>query len=288
MLPHQDIVSEIMELPDGPQIGAFFDFDGTVISGYSATAFMQEQVKRGTLSVRELVELFGAMASFGMGNMGFSAMMVATSQFLRGINEESYREFGEQLYQEQIARLVYPESRALIEAHHRKGHTVAIISSATPYQVVPAARDLDIDTVLCTQLEVENGTFTGGVVRPTCFGPGKVRAAEALADQRGVNLDESFFYSDSQDDLLLLERVGNPRALNPSGKLERIARDKRWPTAKFGIDLRDPMHGIASTGVRNETSCHGGGNRESFRIWRHTIWTTASPSRSGTIPSNRA
>ena len=53
MLPHQDIVAEVMDLPDGPEIGAFFDFDGTVISGYSATAFIQEQVKRGTLSVGE-------------------------------------------------------------------------------------------------------------------------------------------------------------------------------------------------------------------------------------------
>lgn len=71
MLPHQDVVAEISRLPDGPQIGAFFDFDGTVISGYSAFAFIEEQIKRGHLSPRELVELVGAMASFGLGKMGF-------------------------------------------------------------------------------------------------------------------------------------------------------------------------------------------------------------------------
>lgn len=234
MLPHQDVIAEIMNLPDGPQIGAFFDFDGTVISGYSAVAFIQEQIKRGHLSPRELVELVGAMASFGMGNMGFSAMMIATAQFLRGIREDSYANFGEELFHSHIARQIYPESRALVQAHLRKGHTVAIISSATPYQVEPAARDLGIENVLCTRLEVEKGNFTGTVIQPTCFGQGKVTAAESLAEKYGADLEQSFFYSDSDDDIQLLERVGNPRPLNPNTRLTIIAEQRGWPLRRFG------------------------------------------------------
>ncbi len=234
MLPHQNVVAEVLKQPDGPQIGAFFDFDGTVISGYSAFAFIEEQIKRGHLSPRELVELLGAMASFGLGGMGFSAMMVATSQFLRGIREDSYAAFGRELFESHIARLIYPESRALVEAHLRKGHTVAIISSATPYQVEPAALDLGIENILCTRLEVEKGLFTGAVLRPTCFGPGKVSAAESLVQSSGVDLDKSFFYSDSDDDIQLLERVGNPRPLNPNKKLLAIAEYRGWPVRRFG------------------------------------------------------
>jgi putative phosphoserine phosphatase/1-acylglycerol-3-phosphate O-acyltransferase len=233
MLPHQNVVAEVLKLPDGPQIGAFFDFDGTVISGYSAFAFVEEQIKRGHLSPRELVELLGAMASFGLGKMGFSAMMLGMAQFLRGIREDSYAAFGQELFESHIARLIYPESRALVEAHLRKGHTVAIISSATPYQVEPAARDLDIENVLCTRLEVEKGMFTGKVVRPTCFGPGKVTAAESLVEKFGVDLEQSFFYSDSDDDIQLLERVGNPRPLNPNKKLLAIAESRGWPVRRF-------------------------------------------------------
>jgi putative phosphoserine phosphatase/1-acylglycerol-3-phosphate O-acyltransferase len=234
MLPHQDVIAEILDLPDGPQVGALFDFDGTIISGYSAFAFIEEQIKRGHLSPRELVELLGAMTSFGLGNMGFSAMMLGTAQFLRGIREDSYAAFGRELFDSHIARQIYPESRALVEAHLRKGHTVAIISSATPYQVEPAARDLDIENVLCTRLEVEKGMFTGAVVRPTCFGPGKVTAAESLVEKFGVDLDQSFFYSDSDDDIQLLERVGNPRPLNPNKKLLAIAEHRGWPVRRFG------------------------------------------------------
>jgi putative phosphoserine phosphatase/1-acylglycerol-3-phosphate O-acyltransferase len=214
MSPHQDVVAEVLELPDGPQIGAFFDFDGTVISGYSVTAFIKEQIRRGHLSPRELVELLSAMTSFGLGDVGFSAMMVAASQFLRGIREDSYANFGEELFESHIARLIYPESRALIEAHLKKGHTVAIISSATPYQVRPAARELGVENVLCTELEVKDGVFTGAVIQPTCFGQGKVTAAEVLGERFGADLDQSYFYSDSYDDIQLLERVGNPRPLN--------------------------------------------------------------------------
>jgi putative phosphoserine phosphatase/1-acylglycerol-3-phosphate O-acyltransferase len=234
MSQHQDVVAEILKLPDGPEIGAFFDFDGTVIAGYSVMAFIKEQIRRGHLSPRELAELLSAMASFGLGNLGFSALMLAASQFLRGIREDSYANFGEELFESHIARLIYPESRALVQAHLKKGHTVAIITSATPYQVRPSARELGIENVLCTELEVEDGVFTGAVVQPPCFGPGKVSAAESLAEQCGADLDKSFFYSDSYDDIELLERVGNPRPLNPSSKLLAVSERRGWPVRRFG------------------------------------------------------
>lgn len=248
----KELLSDIEASPDGPEIAAIFDFDGTVIAGYSATVFIREQLKRGDLKPREFVELMQAMGSFGLGNMGFSGMMAINAQFMRGIEEETYLEVGEELYTRQIARLIYPESRALVDAHLAKGHTVAIISSATPYQVEPAARDLGIDEVLCTHLEVSDGKFTGAVVRPTCFGQGKVDAAEGLAQRHGADLDESFFYSDSTDDLLLLERVGQPVALNPSQKLRKVARDREWKIGQFGSRGRPTVsqfiRSVAATG----------------------------------------
>jgi len=160
--------------------------------------------------------------------------MAVNAQFMRGLEEATYEDIGARLYQKQIARMIYPESRALIQAHLDKGHTVAVIYSATPYQVKYAAGDLGIEHILCTELEVKKGRFTGSVLSPTCFGQGKVDAAEALARDTGADLDASFFYSDSTDDLLLLERVGLPRVLNPSARLAGIASDRHWPSARFG------------------------------------------------------
>jgi len=230
---YSKVTKEVDALPNGPEIGAFFDFDGTVIYGYSATTYLREQIKRGDVSPRQLVELIKTMTQFGLGNMGFSAMMTIASQYLRGISEEDYLEFAEKLYSKHIAKLIYPESRALIEAHIRKGHTVALISAATPYQIMPAARDLGIENVKCSNLEIVNGKFTGAVVKPTCYGMGKVDAAEQLAEKYDVDISKSYFYSDSDEDIQLLEFVGNPRPLNPNKRLRRIARGRGWPVQDF-------------------------------------------------------
>ena len=157
----KQLLKAVDEAPDGPGVAAIFDFDGTLIAGYSATALIREQVRRGDITAAQLLELMVAATSFGLGNIGFSGFMVVSAQLMRGISEESYLELAEDLFIQEIARLVYPESRALVDAHLAKGHTVAIVSSATRYQVEPAARDLGIPHVLCTQLEVENGEFTG-------------------------------------------------------------------------------------------------------------------------------
>jgi putative phosphoserine phosphatase/1-acylglycerol-3-phosphate O-acyltransferase len=251
MKVHRDLIRDIENSPEGPQIGAFFDFDGTLIAGFSATVFLKEQIRRGQLGPYQLVELVSAITQFSLGTMGFSGLMTSAAQFMRGVSEQDYIEFGQELYEQQIARKVYPESRALVQAHMARGHTVAVISSATPYQVEPMARDLDIEHVICSRYEVKDGVFTGGIERPLCFGDGKVLAAESLSDQFGIDLDQSYFYSDSDDDLQLLERVGHPQPLNPNSKLAVIAEQRGWPVRRFKSrgqpQVTDYLRSIAAT-----------------------------------------
>lgn len=230
---YSKVIRDVEASPDGPHIGAFFDFDGTIIYGYSAITYLREQIKRGDIAPKQLVKLSKTMIDFGLGNMGFSAMMMVASQYLEGIEEADYLEFGEKLYTKHIAKLIYPESRALIEAHLKKGHTVALISAATPYQVVPAARELGIPHVKCSNLEVVDGKFTGAVMKPTCYGMGKVDAAEQLELAHDLSIADSFFYSDSDEDIQLLEFVGKPRPLNPNKRLRRIAKGRGWPVQDF-------------------------------------------------------
>ncbi len=230
---YSKVVREVNSLPDGPQIAAFFDFDGTVIYGYSAITYLREQVKRGDIKPKQLVELGKVMAQFGLGSMNFSGLLTMASQFLAGKEEKEYLEFSEALYTKHIAKLIYPESRALIEAHLKKGHTVALVSAATPYQIAPAARELGIKHVCCSRLELKDGKFTGAVEHPTCYGMGKVVAAEKVANENGADISQSFFYSDSDEDLQLLEFVGKPRPLNPNKRLRHIARGRGWPVQDF-------------------------------------------------------
>jgi len=247
-----ELLADIEASEPGPGTAAIFDFDGTIIAGYSATVFLQDALTRGELKPNELYELTRAMTGFGLGNMGFSALMAVHAQYLEGRSEAEYSRNSERLFRKKIARLIYPETRELIAAHKAMGHTVAIVSSATPYQVEPAARDLDIDHVFSTRLEVKDGAFTGAVVKPTCFGEGKVQAAMALAETTGADLEQSFFYSDSSDDIQLLEYIGRPVTLNPRNRLKQITRERHWPTATFDsrgrISVSRFLRSVAATG----------------------------------------
>ncbi|MDH5273407.1 MAG: HAD-IB family hydrolase [Gammaproteobacteria bacterium] len=226
-------LARLRQAEAGPHVAALFDFDGTIIAGYSAPGVLQEKFRRGQMSLEEMVGTTAALTQYWRGKLGFAGLMAVGAKYMKGVREEDLAELGEELYEKRIAGRIYPETREIIRAHQAKGHTVAIVSSATVYQVAPAARDLGIERILCSNYEVVNGEFTGNVVPPLCFGPGKVTAAESLASELGLDLERSYFYSDSHDDIELLERVGRPRPLNPDAKLLAIAAQRRWPVQRF-------------------------------------------------------
>jgi len=231
--PASSYLAQLRAAQRGPRVAALFDFDGTIIAGYSATGVLQEKFLRGQMSAAEILGTVTAMARYWRGRISFSDLMTAGAKFMQGVREDSFVQLGEDLYRKRIAGRIYPETREIIRAHQAKGHTVAIVSSATLYQIAPAARELDIDRILCSRYEIANGEFTGNVVQPLCFGQGKLTAAESLAAELGLDLDRSYFYSDSHDDLDLLERVGNPRPLNPSDQLRTVAVQRGWPVETF-------------------------------------------------------
>lgn len=233
MSQYEDIVAEIKAGPSGPQIAAIFDFDGTIINGFSVGPHLREQVRAGHIAPDELIELGRALVAFGLGQMEFSAMLALSAQFLAGMKAEEMETFSREVHEKFITKNVYPESRALIDAHKEMGHTVAIISSATQFQVEPAAIDLDIPHFYSSMLDVKKGALTGEVKKPR-YGYGKVEAAEELFHKIDeIDREGSYFYSDGDEDIPLLELVGKPRPLNPNRKLRQHAKENNWPIRDF-------------------------------------------------------
>jgi len=228
-----ELTREIDESPSGPHIAALFDLDRTLIAGFSALTFVVDGFRSGRLGAPDLGELLFAATSFQLGTVGFSGFLSGTARTLGGFSEEEFAAVGERIFNDELASEVYPEARAIVDAHRRKGHTIAIVSSATRYQVAPIARELGIEHVLVTSLEVKDGQLTGELVYPLCYGEGKALFARGLADELGLDLAQSWFYTDSEEDLPLLEAVGKPRPTNPSRALQTIAARRRWPTQAF-------------------------------------------------------
>jgi putative phosphoserine phosphatase/1-acylglycerol-3-phosphate O-acyltransferase len=246
---HERLTAEIRSGPSGPKVGGFFDLDQTLLAGFSATSFLRERFLSGRMAPREVADTLLGTLSFALGRTGFSGLMSATVATYRGLAERVLEEMGQEVFDKHLATQIYPEARALVEAHRDAGHTLAIVSSATRYQAEPMARELGIQHLLCTRLEVEDGVFTGGVVKPTCYGEGKAVAARALAAECDLDLGQSWFYTDSHDDLPLLEAVGRPRPLNPDRRLAQVAKERGWPVRRFRSRGRPGAGDLLRTGL---------------------------------------
>jgi putative phosphoserine phosphatase/1-acylglycerol-3-phosphate O-acyltransferase len=187
----------------------------------------------GRVNLLGLMRTTLAATRFRLGGLSFSALLTESAGSLRGVEEAEYRQDAQRVFGERLATAIHPEARALVRAHQAKGHTVAIVSSATPYQIQPVADELGIEHVLCSRLEVAGGRFTGHILPPTCYGVGKKDAAEAFSDEHDVDMALSYFYTDSHEDMPLLDVVGRPRPTNPDATLVGIAARRRWPTRRF-------------------------------------------------------
>jgi putative phosphoserine phosphatase/1-acylglycerol-3-phosphate O-acyltransferase len=224
---------DVERSPRGAGVGAFFDLDRTLIAGFSAVAFLGGWLLSGRMGPLGLLRTVLATLRFRAGSIGFSAFVAETAEFLTGYSEARYRELAEKIFTRWLSAEVFPEARALIRAHRQRGHSIAVVSSATRYQIEPIARELGVRDILCTELEVRDGVFTGEVRHPACFREGKHIAARRFAESAGIDLAKSFFYTDSRDDLALLNAVGHPRPTNPDRKLAAVAAKRGWPVRRF-------------------------------------------------------
>ena len=227
------LLAEIEAAPEGPEIGAFFDFDGTLIAGYSAEAFVLEAIRRRKVDPRTLGRSLAAGLDMQLRGSDVTALMEIAAELGKGRREEALIELGQRLFRQRVAGTVYPEGRAVVKAHQRKGHTVALASSATRFQAGPLAADLGIEHILCTQVEVVDGRLTGRIGGPVLWGRNKADAVAAFAAEAGVKLPESYGYANGDEDVEFLETVGHPRPLNPGPGLAGVAAQRGWPVHRF-------------------------------------------------------
>jgi len=227
-------VAEIMASPPGPKIGAFFDLDGTLVAGFTAVILTQERLRRRDMGVGELISMVTAGLNHQLGRIEFEELIGKASGALRGRPLSDLEEIGERLFNQKIESRIYPEMRELVRAHMARGHTVVLSSSALTIQVGPVARFLGIINTLTNKFETnEEGLLTGGVVNPILWGPGKAAAVQKFAGENGIDLKDSYFYADGDEDVALMYLVGNPRPTNPEGKMAAVAKRRGWPILRF-------------------------------------------------------
>lgn len=246
-------VAEIMASAPGPKIGAFFDLDGTLVAGFTAVILTQERLLRRDMGVGELLGMVQAGLSHTLGRIEFEDLIGKAAAALAGRLLDDLEEIGERLFVQRIESRIYPEMRELVRAHVARGHTVVLSSSALTIQVNPVARFLGISNMLTNKFETtDDGILTGGVQKPILWGPGKAAAVQRFAAENGIDLKDSYFYADGDEDVALMYLVGNPRPTNPEGKMAAVAKRRGWPILRFSsrgpVGLRRQIRTLAGFG----------------------------------------
>ncbi len=229
----EELLERIRSGPSGPRVAAFFDFDGTIIQGYSAAILYEERYKRMEVGVGETLQLIRFTQGHTPTEDDFQQLMTEAISGWIGKPQSFLDELSKGLYYRGIAKSLFHEAWRLIKAHQRKGHTVVIASSATTVQISHLAKELGIEHVLCTGIEVAHGVVTGRITGRTLWGPGKEAAVREFATAHKIALDRCYAYGNGDEDVPYLSSVGQPVAVNPQPELLTEARRRDWPVVQF-------------------------------------------------------
>lgn len=247
MSPLDQALQRIEAAGEGPHIGAFFDFDGTLIDGYSAAAYFMDRLRRGEMDRKELLDLLRTARKGDLSDAEFGEVIGKGVLDWAGRSEEDMRALWQRLFAERIGATLFPEGWKLVRAHQRKGHTVVIASSATPYQIEPLAAEYGIGHILCTRPRLRNGRLTGGIDGVPPWGEGKARAVRAFAAGAGVDLSRSFGYANGDEDIPFLQCLGHPSTVQARPRLAALALERGWPMLEFPRRNRGPAPAVART-----------------------------------------
>ncbi len=220
-------------MSEAPQRAAFFDVDRTLIPGSSLFLLARGLYERDMFRVRD-------MARFGWGQMmfrlrgeqkkGMDRSRESTLAFVAGRSQRELMSWGREIAEDRILPRVYSDIVQVIEGHRERGDLTFLVTAAPIELAETLARHLEMTGAIATVSEVDDaGYYTGRLVGSVMHGPEKAKAVAETAAELSIDLAECAAYSDSMNDLPLLESVGFPHAVNPEAELKRIAFARGWP-----------------------------------------------------------
>lgn len=209
---------------------AIFDLDETLIDGDCASLWSREMAKIGWVDgesfLRKDAEL---MAKYAFGRLAMEDYMAFSLAPLVGRTAEEVAHVVEPFVEDVIEPLIYSDAMRHIAEHRKAGDRILMISASAEFLVGAVAERLGIDEVLAIQLEEQHGFYSGNTRGVLTYREGKVARLQDWAEAQGESLDGAYFYSDSINDLPLLEQVAHPYVVNPDPLLREQAEARGWP-----------------------------------------------------------
>jgi len=218
----------------GPS-AAFFDLDRTLIAGSSAFILGMTARSAGLVPTRQFARDAAAAVAFKLRGSSDRTTDDVRDRILgavQGLRQDDLFALNAEMLPKLLAK-IRPEARRLLDVHRHAGRATYIVSAAPVEIVEPLAQSLGMTAGIGTRSRVVDGVYDGELDGPFVYGAGKVAAMEEIARWDGLDLGQSYAYSDSASDLPMLEAVGHPVAVNPDARLGRHARAHGWPIVHF-------------------------------------------------------
>ncbi len=208
---------------------AIFDLDNTLLGGDSDYLWGRFLVEHGHVDgewyERENQRFYDA---YKAGNLNIHEFLRFSLRPLAEHAPETLARWHGAFMAEMIAPIMLPRAHELLARHRAEGRLLLIITATNRFVTGPIAEAFGVDALLATEPATDGACYTGEVAGIPCFQDGKVRRLEAWLAETGHSLDGAWFYSDSHNDLPLLERVDHPVAVDPDEKLTVHARARGW------------------------------------------------------------
>lgn len=215
---------------------AIFDLDNTLIAGDSDHLWGDYLVEQGIVDEEHYKTTNDQFYhDYQNGQLDIHAYLRFTLKVLADNPVDQLERWRRSFLDDKIAPIMLPAARALLDKHRARGDFLLIITATNDFVTRPIAEWLGVDHLLATVAGFNHGRYTGDVSGIPCYRQGKVERLHAWLRETGHTLDGSWFYSDSHNDLPLLQHVDNPVAVDPDPTLEREAKEQGWPV----ISLRN-------------------------------------------------
>jgi HAD superfamily hydrolase (TIGR01490 family) len=242
--------------PPVSHAAAFFDVDNTMLQGASIFHLARGLYRRKFFSTREIATKAWQQLRFRM--QGETPESVANARaaaltFIAGHRVSEVQILVEEIFDELMADRIWPGTRALAQQHLDAGERVWLVTAAPVEVARLLARRLGLTGALGTVAAERDGVYTGDLVGDILHGPAKAEAVRALAAREGLDLAACSAYSDSVNDLPLLEMVGNPCAVNPDGRLRRHAEVAGWRVRDYRTGRKATRLALLTAGASGVT-----------------------------------
>ncbi|MBK4999269.1 HAD family hydrolase [Pseudomonas sp. S31] len=213
---------------------ALFDLDNTLLGGDSDHAWGDYLCERGILDPIAYKRRNDAFyQDYLNGTLDLQAYLAFSMEILAATEPAQLDEWHRDFMRDCIEPIVLPKALALLQRHREAGDQLLIITATNRFVTAPIARRLGVRTLLATECEQVDGRYTGRSTDIPCFREGKVTRLERWMMENGFDLEDSYFYSDSMNDLPLLQRVAHPVAVDPDPNLRAEAERRGWPVVSL-------------------------------------------------------